>query len=207
MISKISIVGADDSICPQDLMDISHTFPFVEWGINLCPDPDQRPAYPSVEWLDELLQCKNLRLRGILHGHWESDILDGTASIKAERPDLWKAFRWLQVDIRQNHNYILTSLQQHPNKIIIQTDTIPAFKTNILLPKDKIFSCFNCGFSLFEGDLDLLFKETPKSYWVSLDGFTSDDNITMDLDRVYSFLRRVEHLVTNNLGRYLRHKV
>jgi hypothetical protein len=205
MISKISIVGADDSVCPQDLIDISHTYPFVEWGINLFPDLEQRPEYPSSEWIDELLQFKNIKLRGILHGRWEHDILDGTASIQAERPDLWKRFRWMQVDIREHTRDILTSLKKYPNKIIIQTDTIPTFKTNILLPKDKLFTYFDpCGYYLLEEDFDLLCKATTPLCWVSVGGFKSDDNITMDLDKVNVFLRKSKDLITGNLYKYWR---
>jgi len=209
MVSKISIVGVDDSVCPQDLVDISQTFKFVEWGVNLCPDPEQRPEYPSAEWLDELLQySEDLRLRGILHGRWNNDMLDGVPLLKEERPDIWKAFRWFQVDIRNDPRHILLSLQKHQDKIILQTHFEPLFQANILLPRNKVFTCLEyCGYSLLETDLDWICTETKKSFWVSVDGFRSSDNITMDLSKVVKFLNTAEDCVTHDsLATSLRHK-
>lgn len=202
MVAKISIVGVDDSVCPQDLVDISQMYPFAEWGVNLCPEPEQRPAYPSSEWLDELLQySENLRLRGILHGRWESDILEGSASISIERPDIWNEFRWLQVDIRKDPRKILESIEAHPGKIIIETNLIPVFKSNIILPRNKVFSCFDyCGYSILESDIDWLGK-SQQSFWVSVEGFRSEDDITMDLTKVCKFLSKAEEFV-----KPLRHK-
>jgi hypothetical protein len=204
MVSKISIVGVDDSICPQDLIDISQTFPFVEWGINLCPDPVQRPEYPSAEWLDELLQCaKYLRLRGILHGRWESDMLNGTSLLKEERPDIWKAFKWLQVDIQKNPKQIQQSLKTYPNKIILQTSIIPLFTAPILLPRKKSFSYFEyCGYSFLETDLPLICMETWKPFWVSISGFRTDDNITMDINKVIDLLSKTEKCINNDIKYY-----
>jgi len=200
MVSKVSIVGVDDSISPQDLVDISQSYQFVEWAVNLCPNPEQKQEYPSAEWLDELLQYEEyLRLRGILHGRWEKDILDGNNSIKFERPDLWSSFRWIQVDVRKEQRNIIASLQQNPDKIIIQTDTIPKFPAHILLPRNKIYTCNNyCGYSLLDGDVDWLCKDIKESFWVSVEGFRSDDNITMDLNKVCDFLNLAEDFVTHN---------
>jgi hypothetical protein len=202
MIAKISIVGVDDSVCPQDLVDISQTYPFAEWGVNLCPDSEQKPAYPSAEWLDELLQySENLRLRGILHGRWESDILEGSSSISIERPDMWNEFRWLQVDIRNDQKKIFESIDKHPRKLILETNIIPMFKSNILLPRSRVFSCYDyCGYSILEDDIDWIGK-SKKLFWISVDGFRSDDNITMDLTKVCGFLNKAKEFV-----KPLRHK-
>jgi hypothetical protein len=200
MVAKISIVGVDDSVCPQDLADISTAYPFVEWGVNLCPIPEQKPAYPSAEWLCELLgYSRDMRLRGILHGRWEDDILDGTCSLKAERPDLWKKFRLLQVDIREDPKNILTSLQNYPNKIIVQINIIPLYTSNILLPKEKIYTCRDyCGYSILDSDISLICKDTSDLFWVSVSGFRSDNEITMDLEKVRSFLGNVEKFINKD---------
>ena len=209
MVSKISIVGVDDSVCPQDLVDISQAFKFVEWGINLYPDPEQRPGYPSAEWLDELLQfSEDLRLRGILHGRWESDMLDGAPLLKEERPDIWDSFRWVQVDIGNDPRRVLSSLQSYPDKIILKTNFETTFQSNILLPRSRVFTCFEyCGYSMLETDLDWICTETKKSFWASIDGFRADDEITIDLSRITKFLTRAEDCVTHDsLVKSLRHK-
>lgn len=200
MVTKISIVGVDDSVCPQDLVDISSTYPFVEWGVNLCPEPVQRPEHPSAEWLEELLQySEHLRLRGILHGRWENDILEGTHDLHLERPDIWNKFRWLQVDVKQDTKTILKSLEQHPDKIILQTKLTHLFKYNILLPRSEIFKSENyCGYSIFDSDVELLCKRTNIHFWFSVEGFRNSENyITMDLNKVYNFLKKVESFITH----------
>lgn len=210
MVSKVSIVGVDDSVCPQDLVDISATYPFVEWAVNLCPSAEQKPGFPSDEWIEELLEYyKKLRLRGILHGRWESDILDGTPLLDKESPDLWNKFRWLQVDITKNQRNIIKTLQIYSDKIIVQTNTLPVFKANFLLPRNEIFTSIDyCGYSILESDIDWLYRDIKNSFWVSLDGFRSDDNITMDLNKVCNFLSRAEDFVTHrSLMKSLQNKV
>jgi hypothetical protein len=133
MVSKISIVGVDDSVSPQDIIDISHTFKFVEWGINICSCQQQKIEYPSSEWIDELLSSsKGLRLRGILHGRWASDMIAGTSWLKEERPDLWEAFRWLQVDVSKGIFNIQKSIKDYPGKLILKTNHVPLFPAQIL---------------------------------------------------------------------------
>ncbi|MCK9567872.1 hypothetical protein M0R72_02835 [Candidatus Pacearchaeota archaeon] len=226
MVSKISIVGVDDSVCPQDLADISQTFKFVEWGINLYPDQGQRPGYPSSEWLEELLQYSDdLQLRGILHGRWESDILDGTLSFKIEKPDLWNAIDYVQVDIRNSPRNIVDVLTTCTDKtcrvknrngcllcakkIILQTNYVPTFNANILLPRSGMFSFSRyCGYSILEEDLALLCTEVKESFWVSVEGFKSNNNVTLDLSRITAFLSKAEDCVTHSsLMRYLHKKI
>jgi hypothetical protein len=226
MVSKISIVGVDDSVCPKDLVDISQAFKFVEWGINLCPDSEQKPEYPSDEWIEELLECSEyLRLRGILHGRWEKDILDGTITLKMERPDLWNALNFVQVDIRKskfNITNVLTTCTDKTchkidkvgcvlcaKKIILQTNFVTALHTNLLLPKGIIFPFSKyCGYSIREEDVDFLCTESKESFWVSVEGFRSADTVTLDLQRVELFLSKAEDCVTHSsLMRYLNKKI
>jgi hypothetical protein len=209
MVAKVSIVGVDDSVCPLDLVDISAVYPFVEWGVNLCPEPEQRPAFPSAEWLEELLEySEDLRLRGILHGRWKSDILDGTPLIMEERPDIWNGFRWLQVDARKDQRNVFQVIEKHQDKIIIKVNKEPKFKANFLLPRDKIFSSFfYCGYSILDEDSDWLCQDIKPSFWVSVEGFRSNDNITMDLEKICKFLSKAEDFVTHDsLMHSLQHK-
>jgi hypothetical protein len=200
MVSTISILGADDSVAPQDLVDISITYPFVEWGVNLCPEPEQKPKFPSEEWLEELYDnSENLRLRAILHNRWESDILEGTLSLKIEKPEVWNVFNSIQVDIREGQKNIVYAILAESDKLILETNNIVNFKANILLPRSKLFTCSDyCGYSIFDYDLNWLCRDINKSFWVSVDGFRTDDKITMDLSKVERFLERAEDFVTHD---------
>lgn len=197
MVSKISIVGVDDSVCPQDLVDLSQTFKFVEWGINLSPIVKQKPKYPSMEWIEELLQySKYLNLRGILHGHWESDMLDGNCSLQEENPDLYNSLNYIQIDTRNSYKNIINVITLP--KIILQINYITSLGSNILLPKSYIsfLQKPDCGIIIEENDLGLLRIPSKNSFWVSIDGFrSSDDNVTLDLSKVEDFLNKAKHYV------------
>ncbi len=208
MISTVSVVGVDDSISPEDLTDISQKYPFVEWGINLCSNIAQRPAFPSEEWLEELLsQADRIRLRGILHERWERDILSGSLSIKEEKPRLWDALRRIQIDVRNGKQNLIEALQLIPHKEVILTtddleDVISGLRVNAhpLFPKDKAF-CYHgyCGYCITREDVALIdIADVDHPFWISIDGFRAQDGITMDLFQVEHFLDSMEDHVTSD---------
>lgn len=211
MISTVSIMGIDDSVDPTDLADISQKYPFVEWGVNLCSNVEPMPAYPSDEFLEELLfQADRVRLRGVLQGRWLRDILTGSLSLKEEKPELWDVLHRVQIDIRRGHQNLLESLQLIPDKeAIILVDNPNAIATGLtgmrlnahpLLPKDHLFSYSRyCGYSLLDGDIELLSgrpDSTLGAFWVSVEGFRASDGITIDLLKVEEFLDETESAVT-----------
>lgn len=55
MIKKVTVTGADDSIMADELVEISRTYPFVEWGILYSDKQIGNPRYPSLSWIDELV--------------------------------------------------------------------------------------------------------------------------------------------------------
>ena len=202
MISTVSILGVDDSVSPTDLVDISQMYPFVEWGLNLCSNPDPKPSYPSDSWLDELITHQDhLRLRGVLHGRWEQDMLDGLLTVKLENPHLWNALGRIQVDVSKGWGSIIESLQLIPDKeVIIAVDEYCQFfyDANYLLPKSQLFKGPGyCGYSIIDSDINVLFDNT-NTFWLSVDGFRAKDGITMDLLKVEHFLDLAEDYVTND---------
>lgn len=50
----VTLTGADETVRPQDLLELSREFPWVEWGILLSSTAMGRPRYPGHEWLQEL---------------------------------------------------------------------------------------------------------------------------------------------------------
>ena len=53
-LKQVTITGADDSIEPKELVDLTKHFPFVEWGILLSSSQLGGKRFPSHEWLAEL---------------------------------------------------------------------------------------------------------------------------------------------------------
>lgn len=54
MIKFVTLTGADDSVHPEQLADISYQYPFVEWGILVSIRQLGRPRFPSLDWLEML---------------------------------------------------------------------------------------------------------------------------------------------------------
>ena len=50
----LTITGADDSVRPFDLIELSARYPFVEWGILWSKKRQGTPRYPSDSWIDLL---------------------------------------------------------------------------------------------------------------------------------------------------------
>lgn len=82
MINTVTITGADDSIHPQDLLDLQNEFPFVEWAILFSTKRTGTPRYPSGHWIDSLfdLSDKFLGLSAHLCGDYARAILLGDDS-------------------------------------------------------------------------------------------------------------------------------
>jgi hypothetical protein len=206
MVSTVSILGVDDTVSPADLADISDMYPFVEWGINLCSGEESKPGYPSEIWLEGLLGVSDkLRLRGVLHGRWERDILDGNLSLRVEELKLWNALHRIQVDIRKGHRNIIEALQLISDKEVILQSTLPNhlitgshLDAHLLLPRSMAFEHPEyCGYSLSDTDIDLIMNSKSKSsYWVSVEGFRN--NGCLDLFKVENFLDSIEEKITED---------
>lgn len=69
MITTVTITGADDSVAPQKLVDISAQYPFVEWGILVSRKSIGKPRFPSADWMSKLADLKiaNPRLKLSMH--------------------------------------------------------------------------------------------------------------------------------------------
>ncbi len=50
----ISIAGADESVEPEQILELSKEFPFVEWGILWSMSRTRSPRYPGSEWTMDL---------------------------------------------------------------------------------------------------------------------------------------------------------
>src|SRR4051812_22281709 len=77
MINRVTITGADDSVNGDDLVSLSKTYPFVEWGILFAGFAATGASrFPSANWLDkELPKLKDLNLCCHLCGRWVRDLV------------------------------------------------------------------------------------------------------------------------------------
>jgi len=104
ILDRVTVTGADNSIHPKDLVDLSNRFPFVEWGILLSKSQEGSKRFPTVEWIDRLLELAALEfpagvtLSGHLCGSWVRDLCRGGNSFSIDRPGLAHCFDRLQLN-------------------------------------------------------------------------------------------------------------
>ncbi len=101
MIKLVTLTGADDSVMPDDLMELRSNFPFVEFGILLSRDKKGHPRYPSSRWLEKMLEFKknhDLRLAGHICGSWAESLYGGSPDFFEELDGVQSMFSRLQIN-------------------------------------------------------------------------------------------------------------
>lgn len=58
MIERVTFTGADNSIHPSDLVEISNDYPWVEWGILFPSGTQGYGRFPNFNWVSELEKIK-----------------------------------------------------------------------------------------------------------------------------------------------------
>ena len=100
-LDRVTITGADDSIDPQDLIQLSKRFPFVEWGILLSRSQEGAARFPSTDWLLKLKGITDehpLTLSGHLCGQWVRALMHGSNRFRYERPGVHDMFERVQLN-------------------------------------------------------------------------------------------------------------
>lgn len=79
-LSRVTVTGADDSVAPGQLLELSRRFPFVEWGILVSKNSMGSPRFPSSSWLQMMaadFARKDAQLSLHLCGTWLRNLLLG----------------------------------------------------------------------------------------------------------------------------------
>lgn len=79
-LDRVTITGADDTVQPEDLLALSKTFPFVEWGVLVSASSTGSPRFPSLPWVQELQKLalkETLNLSLHVCGRWVRGLLMG----------------------------------------------------------------------------------------------------------------------------------
>jgi hypothetical protein len=169
-LKQVTLTGADDSVNPSDLVEISKEYGFVEWGILLGSKGGTR--FPTKRWIEDLLKVAptTMNLSAHLCGHFVTDAL-----IFDVGPNLDPKFQRTQVNTHGalfNLYGVKTKwIKGIPQKVIFQCDGVnddmihgftkmglgsPLFDTSSgagVLPKDwpKAWQDTYCGYA---GGLD-----------------------------------------------------
>jgi hypothetical protein len=102
----VTLTGADDTVQPEQLVELSQKYDFVEWGILVSHtwtgQPLPNPRWPSEEWLARLQQAgKDHDLKLSLHicGRWVRYMLYGEFALP-----LWllRSFQRVQLNFHRD---------------------------------------------------------------------------------------------------------
>jgi hypothetical protein len=135
VINRVTMTGPDDSVDPSDLLSLSERYPFVEWGILVSKKAAGRNRFPTLEWLDSLLDVwlmsrHEMDLSCHVCGRWVNDILLGQGTVFEEMKRYMPMFNRVQIN---THGELLPKdrvefsnlLQKHAGKqFIIQWEGV-----------------------------------------------------------------------------------
>jgi hypothetical protein len=122
----VTFTGADDSIEPEELAELSAVCPFIEWGILFSPDRFGTPRYPSRAWLKRLHAVAaggGLSLSAHLCGRFARAALAAEWSWQRTIGDLSWCFGRVQINCSNNPEPSIQSmLREWPTtqQVIIQ---------------------------------------------------------------------------------------
>jgi hypothetical protein len=63
MLECVTFTGADHSVDPQDPIDLSKEYPQVEWGILFSKRHQGMKRFPSIAWLDSLMELAPIGMK------------------------------------------------------------------------------------------------------------------------------------------------
>lgn len=96
----MTITGADNSIKPQELCELTYRFPFVEWGILVSKKQYGNNRFPSKDWIKKLVYevHESTQLSCHLCGQFVKDILIGKDNAQQDLGELWNFFNRVQIN-------------------------------------------------------------------------------------------------------------
>ncbi len=121
-ITKVTMTGADDSVTPESLIELSNKYPFVEWGILFSQNRFGSNRFPSVEWLSTLQHVSDGRyFSAHFCGHIVNETLYGGDSFIKVLGSVWGIFQRVQINTHGiehafKPNSMVTLLNSYPEK-------------------------------------------------------------------------------------------
>lgn len=104
MLKVVTITGADNSIKPEQLINLSKDYPFVEWAILFSRSQQGGRRFPSLTWVNDLVNLKidvmpQMALSMHLCGAYVREFLVGNIDfISSELSGAWPHFNRVQIN-------------------------------------------------------------------------------------------------------------
>lgn len=198
ILDRVTVTGADNSIKPEELMELSIRFPFVEWGILFSKNNEGAFRFPTRAWVETLvndvkgrLYPHKLNLSGHICGRWVRDICEGNWTIVSEMPQLLHSFQRLQLNFhaqvhrlnRQKFFYGgIEFLQTYNSSLIFQMDNV----NNSLLHEAKEMGIVGNPLFDLSGGAGILPSSWPKAegFYTGYAGGLSPDNVAEQIEKI-----------------------
>ncbi len=118
-LTKVTVTGADDSIKPEALFELSRKFPFAEWGILIGQSATDAGClrFPSWDWLRRLIrlaEAQPLPISAHVCGRWVRSICANNWShLEYSRGELLSVARRIQLNFHGlRHEFQASSLER-----------------------------------------------------------------------------------------------
>lgn len=204
-IDRVTMTGADDSINPNDLIEISAEYPFVEWGILFSRSQEGRARFPHIAWVDAYIDVareNDFQSSAHLCGQDVRELLTGCElsfwrrlnerpSSKAgmiEHKHITDAFDRVQLNFHAEkhppHPDFIAKISRLPHQFILQMDGVNEKILSAALDQgvSNIYPLFDLS-----GGAGIV----PEAWPVALDdvycgyaGGLGPDNIEAELERI-----------------------
>lgn len=186
ILDRVTFTGADDSVDPLELVEISAAFPFVEWGILFSLSHQGQPRYPSRPWIDRLADAATPGMNFSAHlcGRWAREMVveaDNTWGVAYET----SLFRRIQINFHgryhHRHPHFIFLLEAHFEKqFILQCDGVNDHWVKEAAEKSLCVPLFDTS-----GGKGLLPKTWPKPWkgvYCGYAGGLGPQNVTEQLE-------------------------
>ncbi|MHA2280226.1 MAG: hypothetical protein ACXAC5_05120 [Promethearchaeota archaeon] len=205
-IKTVTVTGADDSIKPLEMLEITERFPFVEWGILLSLSSQGNTRFPSRKWLTDLFNIYDTRMKlsGHICGRWVRDLCKGklTWLESSDNDSMWPffmLFNRIQLNFHSevhkiNHMPFIRGLAQMEGMwmdAMCDTSIKPQFIFQLDNVNDSILGVARdvgvdaAGLFDLSGGLGILPEQWPEaSSWQGFAGGLSPENLKTQLELI-----------------------
>jgi len=205
ILDRVTVTGADDSTRPEDLIELSIRFPFVEWGILFSKSSEGSFRFPTRTWIQSLINAikerkhsNTINLSGHICGRWVRDICEGNWTIVKDKlpmvpdlSDILHSFQRFQLNFHaQVHNLNrekffyggIEFLQVYNSSLIFQMDNV----NNSLLDEAKKMGIIASPLFDLSGGAGILPSYWPeaKESYTGYAGGLSPDNVAEQIEKI-----------------------
>jgi hypothetical protein len=191
----VTLTGADQTVKPQQLLDLSIKYPFVEWAILFSQSKAGIARYPSFDWIMELANLnvansKAMKLSTHLCGAWVDSAMKGNLQL-FDSAVIYAAFSRIQLNMGRGRlksaitcQPLLDVVSSHADHDFIFGGNYDASIDGSLLLNNKIHPLFDAS-----GGRGVETKDWPKPFdgpriTPGYAGGLGPDNVAQEVKRI-----------------------